>query len=307
VPPLPEETAVVTGAFSFTGRAIAERLLAAGVRVKTLTGHPNRPNPFAGRIETAPYRFDDPSALARSLEGASSLFNTYWVRFPRKGVGFDEAIDNSRRLIAAAGQAGVRRIVHVSITNPSLDSPLPYFRGKAMVEQAIRQSGLSHAILRTTVIFGSGGLLINNIAWFLRRFPLFAVPGDGRYRVQPVSVDDVADAAVSACARQENITRDVVGPETFTFDDLVRLIAAALGRRARLVHLPPPVVLAMLKPAGAMLGDVVLTRDEIDGLMANLLISAEPPSGRVPLSDWLQANAATVGTRYISELALHFR
>jgi uncharacterized protein YbjT (DUF2867 family) len=297
----------VTGALSFTGRAVTERLLAQEVRVRTLTGHPDRPNPFGEQLEIVPYRFEDPKALAGSLEGAGTLFNTYWVRFPRRGVGYETAVENTRELIEAARRAGVRRIVHISITQADEDSPLPYFRGKGAVERAIRESGLSHAILRTTVIFGAGGLLINNIAWFLRRFPVFAVPGDGQYRLQPVSVDDVADAAVGALRGEESFTRDVVGPEIFTFDELVRRIGEAIGRRARLVHLPPAVVGTLLKPVALVLRDVVLTRDEMEGLAANLLVSREPPLGRVRLSDWLRENAAVVGTGYLSELALHFR
>ena len=207
---------VVTGAFSYTGRYIAERLLARGERVVTLTNHPHRRDPFAGRVEIQPYAFERPEELIKTLRGVSTFFNTYWVRFPHGGMTYDRAVENSKILIRCARQAGVRRFVHVSITNPSLDSRFHYFSGKARVEQALRESGLSYAILRPTVVFGDGGILIHNIAWLLRKFPVFALPGRGDCRLQPVYVEDVADLAVEAAAQSENETLDAAGPEIFT-------------------------------------------------------------------------------------------
>ena len=297
----------MTGAFGYTGKYIAQRLLAMGERVRTLTGHPHRPNPFGGRVSVAPLSFDDQEALTESLRGATTLYNTYWVRFAHGQVTFDKAVENTRRLIKAAEEAGVGRIVHVSITNPSEASPFPYFRGKALLEKAIAESSMSYAIIRPTVIFGSEGILINNIAWLLHRFPVFAIPGSGDYRLQPIYVQDMAEIAVSAGHKSENILMDAVGPETYTFDDLVRLIAARLGSQARLIHVGPALALLLSGLIGLVVNDVVLTRDEVGGLMANLLVSGGPPTGSTRLSDWLDRNAATVGSRYASELKLHYR
>ena len=249
------ELNVVTGAFGFTGKYITRRLLAEGKRVLTLTGHPHRDNPFGDRVSVAPFNFDDPEALAASLRGASVLFNSYWVRFPRGRVTYELAVANSETLIQAAKRAGVRRIVHISIANPSKDSPFPYYRGKAMVEEAIVDSGIPHAILRPTVIFGTEGILINNIAWLLRRLPAFAVPGSGNYRLQPVYVEDVADMAVRAAEGDANTVVDAAGPEVYSFNDLVRLLANAVGSRALVVHLPPqpgarPLGARRLRPSG---------------------------------------------------------
>jgi NADH dehydrogenase len=301
------ELNVVTGAFGYTGKYITERLLAAGKDVRTLTGHPHRPDPFGGRVEALPFDFERPAALADGLHGASVLFNTYWVRFPRGETTFDRAVENTKALIEAARAAGIGRIVHISISNPSEDSPLPYFRGKAVLETAVVGSGLSHAIIRPTVIFGPEDILINNIAWLLRRFPLFAVPGHGDYRVQPVFVEDVADIAVQAAGGAENTISDAVGPETYTFNELVRLIGRAVGSKARTVHVPPGAALFLSRLIGRLVGDVVLTHDEVAGLMAGLLVSAKPPAGRTRLSDWLEKNAATVGRGYASELSRHYR
>ena len=298
---------VVTGAYSYTGKYIARRLLESGHRVKTLTGHPNRPDPFGGQVDAAPFNFDRPVELARSLEGADVLYNTYWVRFPKGELTHAKAVDNIKALIRAAEDAGVRRIVHVSITNATLDSPLPYFSGKAQVEEAIKNSSLSYAIIRPTVIFGAEDILVNNIAWFLRRFPVFTMIGSGDYLLQPVYVEDMAELVVNAAQQSDNVALDAVGPDTFTFEEMVRLIGEKIGKKTRVVHMPPNLAFFLSKLVGLVVRDVTLTRDEVAGLMANLLISNDEPTGQTRLSDWLERNAAKLGTGYVSELERHYR
>lgn len=299
------EFQVITGAYSYTGKYITRRLLAQGNTVKTLTGHPDRPNPFGAPVVAMPYYFDDPQKLAASLHGATVLYNTYWVRFAHDDVTFQRAVDNTKTLVCAAQEAGVTRIVHVSITNADAKSPLPYFRGKGQLEDFIRQTRLSYALVRPTVIFGDEDILINNIAWLLRRFPVFGVLGNGDYRLQPVYVEDMADLVVNLGAQEENVVVDAVGPDIFTFDELVRLIAREIQSRAFITHMPPALAYAASKLIGYLVGDVILTRDEVAGLMANLLISDKPPTGKTRLADWLRANAQTAGARYASELARH--
>ena len=301
------ELNVVTGAFSYTGKYITHRLLAGGARVKTITGHPGRPNPFGGQVIASPFNFDNPPALTAQLSGASTLYNTYWVRFSRGEVTFDRAVENTKILIRAARDAGVGRIVHISITNPSLDSSLPYFRGKAQVEEAVIASGVSYAIVRPTVIFGIEDILINNIAWLLRRFPLFVVPGPGSYRFQPIFVEDLVELVVDAGGEKDNLVMDAAGPEIYTFDQFVRLVGQTMGSKSRIVHLPPALALRLSKIVGLFLGDVVLTRDEVTGLMSDLLVSDAPPAGKTSLKSWLSDNSATLGDRYASELDRHYR
>ena len=258
-------------------------------------------------MERHPLDFDDFGQLVRSLEGADTLYNTFWIRFAHGAVNHDLAVKNSRSLVDAAVAAGVRRIVHISITGASADSPLPYFRGKGQVEGYIRESGLSFSIIRPTVIFGAEDILINNIAWFLRRFPVFPVAGPGDYPVQPIFVVDVAHIAVDSTSRNGNLTLDAVGPETFTFKELVREIRKTTGGRAMIVSLPPPVVFTSAVLVGLALRDVVLTREEIAGLMSGHLVSNEPPTAATRLSDWMRAHRETLGRRYASELARHYR
>lgn len=297
---------IVTGAFGYTGKYITRLLLQMREGVVNLTGHPNRPNPFGDKVTSIPFNFDRPAELAKSLEGAAVLYNTYWVRFTYKRASFEQAIQNTLTLFKAAKEAGVKRVVHVSIANPSEDSPLPYFRGKAILERALRGSDLSHAIIRPTVIFGREDILINNIAWLLRKLPIFAIPGSGDYKLQPVYVEDMAEIAVSAGHREVTAIIDAVGAEIYTYEDLVRLIAEAIGSKNRVVHVPPSAALVCSKLLGLLVRDVVLTREEIEGLMAGLLASKHPPTGKTSLSKWLKANAASIGIRYASEVARHY-
>lgn len=299
------ELDVVTGAFSYTGRHIAEALLARGRRVRTLTRRPDPSHPLAARVDAAPFVFDD--SLAESLRGADTLYNTYWVRFERGATTFERAVQNTATLFAAAKRAGVGRVVHISVANPDPSSPFPYFRGKARTEEALRESSLSYAIVRPTLVYGPEDILVNNIAWGLRHVPLFLLAGDGRYEVQPVSVRDTARICVEAGAGEDAVVLDAAGPERWSFEDFVRLIARAVGGRAWITHAPPTIALGVGRIAGLALRDVVLTRDELDALTAGLLVSHEPPLGRDRFDTWVTENARLLGRRYTSELARNFR
>jgi NADH dehydrogenase len=298
---------LVTGAFSYSGSHIAERLLESGRGVRTLTFHPDRAHPLQASVETFAYRFDDPAALARSLEGVGTLYNTFWVRFDHGQTSFANAIESSRMLFFAAKSAGVRRIVHVSIANPSIESPLPYFRGKALVEYALAQSGVHYSIVRPTWLFGGErDVLANNIAWVLRRMPAFVLPGSGTYPVQPVHVDDLARICIDAARREGDVVIDAAGPETMPFGDLVALVRSAVNARSPIIHIPPSLMAAAARALGLFVRDVVLTPDEIRGLMAGLLVSHDPPLGRIAFSQWLDENRTSVGRSYANELHRHF-
>jgi NADH dehydrogenase len=300
------ETVVITGSLSYTGKYATRLLLGRGYKIRTLTHHPDRENPFGHMVQVFPYNFDRPDQLARSLSGASTLINTHWVRFPRGATTFAAAVENTRILIGAAKESGVRRIVHVSIAKASLQSPLGYYKGKAQAEDTVVGSGLSFAILRPTVIFGSEDILINNIAWFVRRFPVFGIPGDGQYRIRPIYVGDMARLIADAVEEKANAMLDAVGPETFSFEELVKLTAAQVGSSTRLLHLPTPVAYLSTLVAGWFVRDVVLTWEEYKGLMGNLLAPEGPSSGRTRLSEWLAENREHVGIHYSSELARHY-
>jgi uncharacterized protein YbjT (DUF2867 family) len=298
---------VVTGASGYTGRYITRALLARGRRVKTLTGHPTRANPFGDQIEAVPFNFDHPDDLKRSLEGARALFNTYWIRFPYGGQTFDTAVANTRIMLDAATAAGVRKFVHISVTKATESSPLPYFHGKAMVEAAIRESALNYAIIRPALIFGVEDILLNNIGWLLRRFPFFAIPGRGDSRVQPIFAGDRGEIAANAADDDQSATFDAVEAEIFSFDELVRMIASAVHSKSRIVHVDPRIAVAFAWIVGWFVRDVTLTLDEARGLMSNLLVTDSPPNAPTRFSEWLRLNADKIGTAYASELARHFR
>ena len=298
---------VVTGAFSFTGRFIARRLLAQERRIKTLTNHARRPGTEDITAEVAPLQFTDRDALVESLRGADVLYNTYWVRFQHGRVHFGEAVANTRILLGAARDAGVRKVVHVSVSNPSEDSPLDYYAGKARAEQAVRESGLAWAIVRPTLIFGQGDILINNIAWLLRRLPIFGIPGRGDYRVQPVAGEDVAEIATWAAEQTDNVIVDAAGPDTVYYSEMVESIAIAVGRHPRFVYLSPRMSLLAARVIGRAMKDVMLNEPELEGLMQELLVSHERPRGTQRLDNWLLSNAETIGRVYASELERHWR
>jgi nucleoside-diphosphate-sugar epimerase len=298
----------VTGAFSYSGKYITSRLLDRGEEVITLTNHPDRPDPFAGKVQAFPLNFKNEAELIKNLSGVDVLINTYWIRFDRHDNTQPRAVENTKVLVNAAAKAGVKRIVHISITNPSAKSHLPYFWGKAANEKAVIASGMSYAILRPTVLFGGKGedVLINNIAWILRRFPMFGLPGDGSYRLSPVHVDDLAKLAVEAVYSRENYIYDAVGPDEFTFKELVEEIGESVQAKKPLVRFPPRLALLAAQVISLFVKDVVLTPEEVDGLMENLLVSEEAPRCKTSLRDWLKQNTSSVGREYASELARHF-
>jgi NADH dehydrogenase len=300
------DSVVITGAFSYSAKYATRLLLDRGHKIRTLTSHPERHNPFGATVEVFPLEFSHPDRLTQVLQGASTLINTYWVRFPRGRITFQTAVENTCTLINAAKEAGVKRLVHVSIANPSLDSPLGYYKGKAKLEKAVTESGLSYAILRPTVIFGVEDVLINNIAWFLRRIPVFGIPGDGRYSVRPIYVGDMATLIADSVESLGDGICDAVGPETFTFEELVQLIAQRIGRSARFIHVPVSVAYAVTLLTGWLVRDVVLTWEEYKGLVDNLLASEGPTVGQTRLSQWLEANHDTIGRQYTSEVARHY-
>ncbi len=295
---------IVTGAFGYSGKYIATRLLQEGQRVRTITQSPNRQNPFGGKVEAHPFNFDAPEKLIGSLRGATVLYNTYWVRFNYKtDFKHAAAVENTRKLFDAAKRAGIERVVHISITNPSEDSPLEYFSGKAKLERALIESGLSYAVLRPTVIFGPEDILVNNIAWALRHLPVFGVFGAGNYRLQPIFVQDLAQLAVEQGKSRENRIIDAIGPETFTYRELARTIGETIGARRPIVGVPPWFGYAVGALISRMQGDVFITREEIDGLTRDLLYTPSLPAGTTKFTDWAKANAATLGVKYASELA----
>ena len=297
----------VTGAFGFTGRAIALRLLEAGDEVVTLTRRSGRGDSLATRVTIRPFDTDRPDELVAALAGVDTLFNTYWLRFPRGDATFDGAVARSAALLAAARQAGVRRVVHVSVVNAAPDAETPYVRAKAALEVEVRTSGTEWAIVRPTLTYGPGDVLINNLAWALRRLPVYGIPGVGRYRVQPVHVDDVARICIDAAHSEPGVTVDAAGPQILEYRGLVALVRDEVGSRSIVVPMPASVVLAAARLLGVLVRDTVLTRDEIRELASSLLTSSHAPLGMIRITDWVCSNAGSLGRHWSSELKRNYR
>lgn len=295
--------AAVTGAFGYSGRYIARRLVDGGHAVVTLTNSLKRENPFGGQVQVFPFNFDHPERLKESLRGVDVLINTYWVRFDHRLFTHSQAVANTKILFQAAKDAGVRRIIHVSITNPDIHSDLPYFSGKAELESALTSLGVSYCILRPTVLFGKEDVLVNNIAWSLRHLPMFGIFGDGSYKLQPIYVDDLAAAAVEKAAGERNEIINAIGPETFTYRELVETVKRTLGVRRPVVSVPPELGYWACRVFGLFVRDVIITRQEIRGLMEGRLFVDAPPLGATKLTEWIDQHKDTLGRHYTSEMA----
>ena len=293
----------VTGAFGYSGKYITLKLLDRGYSVITLTNSLRRENPFGERVRAFPFNFDKPEKLIASLKSVAVLYNTYWVRFNHKMFNQADAVKNTIILFNAAKEAGVQRIVHISITNPSVDSKLEYFSGKAKLEEALIKSCLHYSILRPAVLFGKEDILINNIAWTLRKLPVFGVFGDGQYRLQPIYVEDLAELAVEQGKSKEDVITNAIGPETFTYKELVETIGDIIGKQKPIVSFSPTMGYIAGLLIGKIVGDVMITRDEITGLMNSLLYVDSPPVGKTKLTEWLKEHRDSLGRKYTSELA----
>ncbi len=299
----------VTGATGYTGRYITSLLLQQSHRVQSITGHPDRPNPFGDRVKLHPFDFDNPQLLQRTLEGTDTLFNTYWIRVNHQGRSHDQCVEQTKVMFQAAQDAGVRRIVHVSITNPDPESDLPYFRGKGQIENVLKEmEGVSHAILRPTVLYSAEDVLLNNIAWTMRKFPVVLMPGRGDYALQPIFVEDLAKLAVEAAQGNNNTEVDAVGPEIYSYKYLLRAVRARTGARCLILPAPKWLAYAAGKFLGFLLRDILITKDEIRGLERNLLVSRSPvlPPCPTRLSEWLDQNGERLGTAYANELSRHY-
>ncbi len=296
----PTRTDVVTGAFGYSGAAIAAELLRRGRAVRALTNHPDPQQGEGTQIQTWPLEFTDGN-LRSCLRGVDTLYNTYWARFPATGTPFTEAVANSRALFSVAAQVGVRRIVHVSITHPDLESPYPYFRGKAMVEQDLVASGVPYAIARPAFLFGARPVLINNMAWACRHLPLVPVGDGGRYIVRGIHVNDLAALCADLADGPAGTVLDAVGPDRITFRELLEQVRDVVSPRTAIVSVPGRMLTAAADMLALVLRDQILTRDEYQAMAAGLADSQGTTTGSTRFTDWIHQAGPGLGHQYIND------
>ena len=293
--------AVITGAFSYTGAAVAAELLGRGWQVHTLT---NRTGPQGSPIGASPLRFE-PEHLRRELTNADAFINTYWIRLSHAGQTFASAVEHSAMLLQAAVAAKVGKVVLVSVSNAAEGRDLGYYRGKATVEDHLRHLPIRRAIIRPTLVVGPRDVLTGNIAWLLRRFPCLPVPAS-RARLQPITLADTARIVADAASTESDEELDAAGPEVITFIAYVRMVARACRLRRFVFPAPAWLAMAGLRLIEPLLRDVVLTRQELVGLEQELLLSREPPRGRESVADWLRSHGEMLGRGYVNDRDRHF-
>jgi len=292
----------ITGAFGYSGKYISEKLLGENYQVKTLTNSPHKHHPYKDKIEIAPLSFDNKDLLVKNLSGYDVLINTYWVRFNHKKFNHQGAVKNTKILFDASKEAKIKKIIHVSITNPDINSELEYFKGKAILEEYLKSLDINYAIIRPAVLFGKEDILINNMAWFVRNLPVIGVFGDGNYKLQPIHVEDFAKLIINRINVDKNVILNAIGKETYTYKQLLLAIMSGIDVHKKIINVNPLVGYWAGKIIGFLKNDVFITKEEIKGLMQNKLYVNDKPIGEISLQEWIKHNKHTLGKKYASEL-----
>jgi uncharacterized protein YbjT (DUF2867 family) len=296
----------LTGAFSYTGRYIGQELLRRKISFQSLTNHP-RPSVFpSASIPVAPLQFQDAPSLIATLRKSTILVNTYWIRYPAKGISHETAVQNIEFLVQCAKQAGIHKIIHISVSNPSKDSQLSYYKGKAEAEEIIQQSGIPFTILRPTLVFGKEDVLLHNIAWLLRYFPFFVFPSPSTCFIQPIFAEEVGCFAVESIHSYPNQTMDLAGPEVVSMKEMVQKIGRATGYTRPIYSTSLGITMAAVRILNTILHDRIITEEEILGLQNNLLVSSQPPLGKISFSDWLVQEGSSLCSHYINDYKRFF-
>jgi uncharacterized protein YbjT (DUF2867 family) len=280
------QVVAVAGGTGLVGGAIARELAARGHKVVVLT---RRPPSTGGPFE---YRRADatrPDGLAAALAGVEALvislaFRNSPIEAPRRGQTF-ELVDaaGTETLVAAAREAGIRRLVYISGAGAAPDAAKHWFRAKWRAEEAIRGSGITYTILRPSWIYGPGDHSLNRFVGFSRWLPFIPQIGNGRQLLAPVFVGDVGALVADALATQaaDNVALDVGGPETMTMDEIVRTALRVLGRRRPILHAPVALMKALTAPL-TVLPSPPMTPSAIDFIVQSAQVDIGPLREKLP-------------------------
>lgn len=259
----------VFGGTGYLGRCIVARLAGTGTTVRVAVRHPeklglgNLPGPGAVLPALADVR--DEAAVAAAVTGADAVINSVGLYLEQGGATFQAVhVEGAGRVARAAAAAGVSRLVHISGIGAAARSPSAYVRARAAGEAAVRAAFEGAAILRPSVLFGPGDAFFNMLAGLARASPVLPLFGRGDTRLQPVYVDDVAEAAVRALSGDAALGRtfELGGPKAYSYRDLLTLMLAQIGRRRYLLPLPFALWHGLARVAGG-LPRPPLTRDQV--------------------------------------------
>ena len=226
----------VTGGTGFVGREMLRQLLRAGHTVRALVreGSENRLEE-PGKVELHAGDITDSTSLSGALQGCDAVIHLVGIirEFPGRGVTFKKmhvtATDN---MLEACDEQGVRRFLHMSSNGTRANGSTDYHRTKWQAEELVRDSGLDWTIFRPSLIFGHGSEFVKMLTELIRRVPIVPVIGDGQYRMQPVSVAQVAESFVRALEMPETIGATYLqgGSESYSYDEILDLTGKAMGR-----------------------------------------------------------------------------
>ena len=242
----------VTGGTGFVGKSVVRALLAQGFLVRLLV-RPGSEHDLKGfeSIDRVPGDVMKPDGLAPSVEGCSALIHLVGIieEQRRRGVTFEQLhVQATRNMVVLARAAGTKRYVQMSALGTRPGARSRYHQTKWRAEEIVRGSGLDWTIFRPSIIFGPGDEFVSVLADMIRRLPVVPVLGDGKYRLQPVAVEHVAEGFARAISERASAGKiyEVGGPQPYAFVDILDQIGAAFkGRRVRKLHVPlTPVKLA---------------------------------------------------------------
>lgn len=272
----------LTGSTGFVGKATIRALAGHGFTVRCLVreGSESDLEGVEG-VERVSGDVLEPEWLVQFVKGCSAVIHLVGIirEQPGRGVTFERLHTTATtNMLSVAREAGVKRYVHMSALGARANGSSAYHRTKWRAEEAVRQSGLDWTIFRPSVIFGPGDEFVTRLAQMVRRLPVVPVLGDGRYRLQPVCVEHVAEGFARSLLSGTPVGRtyDVTGPQPYPFDDILDLIGLLLGRPAvRKLHAPMELVKTVTRGL-QWLPAYPVTMDQISMLEEESLADATP-------------------------------
>ncbi len=278
----------ITGGTGFIGNEVVRQLIDQGHEVAALvrSGSEGKlDTKQSERVKIHPGDVTEPDSLPQAMQGCDAVIHLVGIirEFPDKGVTFERLhVEGSHHVIQAATTQGIKRYLHMSANGTRLDANTKYHQTKWQAEQFVRDAALDWTILRPSLIFGRGGEFVEMLADLIRKLPVVPVIGDGQYRMQPVSVHQVAETYVKALTLPETAGQiyHLGGSDSYTYDEILDLTGKALGKdKVRKVHQP----VSMVKPFVKLLEDFKkfpLTQDQLTMLLEG---------NECDIQDWVEA------------------